>query len=665
MVNHWSLSDNCRQETQERLTYLIKAKIALQCQMIDFMSQTNLIIWSSFVNSTIQAQHESMMIKRGSLVTALLLLACQVSCSSVNTVGQSSEKYNTHSTYSSRFKRQSAEDLVAKPSSINLKSILEHQEGLEKECAKYFNEKQSQVAYLIKYNHDNGQVQLPNPLPVKVPAVCLFLLSYKQPDQVQSNKLEFVNWIYDEDDFQTRDSGNMTKREVEHEPYNIPYTLVGDYLLDPKYLSNEVESEDQMKFHEDIENILANDRFHQVIDKNRGRMAKHLSPVILVPGLLGSRLQVRTDKTNRVNIFCSKQSDWQDAWLSIKNLLPIVVDCWLDNVKLELDPNTGFTKSPKGVQSRVPDFGSVESVRFLDVRQPKVTMYFAALINRYEQLGYTVDKNLLAAPYDFRLAPQELTDYFKQLKALIERAQDESPSRKKVTLVCHSMGCTHLLVFLRSQSSDWRQNRVRKLIAMSSPWGGAIKSLKALVSGDQLDLPLVSELKMRKLARTYPSIAFLLPQGQIFSRTNKNRAEPGGPILIDTPEQKYRVSDIEQLLKHLNLTNQLRWYKETTELIRPLEPLPDLQVDCIHSLNVPTPETLLFRNQSDFPNGNYELIKGEGDGTVNLESLMVCNDWARMLPHKVKHTVIRNTNHVGVLSHKTTLTHITDDTLIS
>lgn len=225
------------------------------------------------------------------------------------------------------------------------------------------------------------------------------------------------------------------------------------------------------------------------------------------------------------------------------------------------------------------------------------------------------------------------------------------------------MGCTQMLVFLRQQSAAWRQSRVRKLIALSSPWGGAIKALKALVVGDQLDLPLVSEAKMRRLARGYPSIAFLLPQPEIFNQTNKNRVEPGGPVLVQTPQRTYKVHQLDELLRDLNLTLQLDWYQRTASLIKPLEPLADLELDCIHSLNVPTPESLIFANQTDFPNGQYQLAMGEGDGTVNYESLMVCDQWARMLPQKVRHTIIMNTNHLGVLSHKTTLSHITDDVL--
>mgnify|MGYP003729628389 CR=1 FL=1 len=613
------------------------------------------------------ARHESSV--SGLLVALLSLLALSTLVQAISN-GQPQRL-----TPAGRYKRQAgASELLDWQANVNLKTIFEHQTGLAEECAKYHDEKLRQLEYLIKFEEErDGQVQLQHPLPVQVPAVCLFLFSqFKRSKPMESSadrqgRLEFVNWIFDEEEIRRNSGKNFTKRQTEQQRSTLNNKFLSDYLVDPEapanYAANPPDTNEMVEFHENINTLMGDGRFHQLIDNNRPKIAGHLSPVILVPGLLGSRLQVKTDKLTNVNIFCSKQADWKDVWLSLRMLLPLAVDCWIDNVRLEFDPATGFTKEPPGVESRVPDFGSVESVSSLDLRQPTVTQYFAAIIERYEQLGYTVDQNLLAAPYDFRLAPQELGDYFVMLKGLIERAQESSPSGKKVTLVCHSMGCTHLLVFLRLQSAAWRQSRVRKMIAISSPWGGSAKALKALVVGDQLDLPLISESKMRKLARTYPSIAYLLPQAEIFSRTNKNLPLPGGPILVRTPERDYRVSNIDQLLLDLNLTHQLDWYKASVSLIKPLEPLLDVRVDCIHSLNSPTPETILFRKQSDFPNGNYELIKGEGDGTVNFESLMVCDDWARTLPDKVKHIVIMNTNHVGVLTHKTTLTHITDDVL--
>ena len=567
------------------------------------------------------------------------------------------------------------------PSEAHLGSIFEHQRALADECRQLAAQKARQVSQVLKFGRQNEQqLHLPDRLTIKLPAVCLLLAA---SDFATTNRLDQANWIYRPGDEllgqleQPAGRHLIRRRQAgpEEEPTKgneIPDSL-GEFLLDGgkslwannktsfggKQINRQLE-----EFHRQTDSLLSNNNFKQALEYARSERLYHLSPVVLVPGLLGSRLQARVEKASRVNIFCSKSSNWTDMWLSLRLFLPFAVDCWLDNVRLEFDPATGFARPPVGVKARVPDFGSVESVRHLDPRSPDITGYFNALIDKYQQLGYTADQNLFAAPYDFRLAPQQLeSSYFVQLRNLIERAQ-AAASNQKATLVCHSMGCTHLLIFLRQQAASWRQHHVRKVIALSSPWAGTVKALKALVVGDGLDLPLVGELKMRQLARTFPSISYLLPQAEVFRQPDEYRATFGGPNLVETPERDYKVADLSDLLRRLNLTTQLAWFEQTSLLIRPLEPLPDVQFDCIHSTNIPTPETIHFRNMSDFPDGNYELIEGDGDGTVNRHSLEVCAEWASRWPDRIRSKVIRNTNHLGVISHPETLAHIADDILV-
>lgn len=569
--------------------------------------------------------------------------------------------------------------------SVNLKTILEHQNALRKQCAQLELQTRRQLAALADFDSAHEYVQLPNPLPVKLPAICVLLNSEfnGDPDSSGPNRLEMVNWIYTESDWNdarsnreaaSSNSSKVKKRQVAGEGISVinpSNSLVNNYLFDVGAANqgpfiNRVPPDDDLnsidsslptfKFRKEIDAMLNDDKFRDAIEKARSRIEAKLSPVILIPGLLGSRLQARTFKVHRVNIFCSKQSNWQEVWLSLRAFLPWVVDCWLDNARLEFDPTTGFARQPAGIEAQVPDFGSVQSVRHLDLRSPSLTGYFEPIIARYESLGYTADKNLLAAPYDFRVAPQQLMDtYYVQLKQLIEQAQTRSSTMQPVTLVCHSMGCTHLLAFLRRQSPAWRQKRIRKVIALGSPWAGSVKSLKAIVVGDELEMPLVSPVKMRKLARSFPSISFLLPQASYFSPDQN---------LVETPERNYKVSQMEELLKDLNLTTNWNWFEATSKLIKSSEPLIDVHIDCIHSLNIPTPMTLHFNKLADLPNGEHKVIKGDGDGTVNYESLMVCADWASKLPDKVKHQIIYNTNHVGLLSNKKFLDYITDDVLL-
>ena len=48
-------------------------------------------------------------------------------------------------------------------------------------------------------------------------------------------------------------------------------------------------------------------------------------------------MQAKLDKPSSYNskhFYCYKKADWFDLWLDVKQLLPGVIDCWADNIKL-------------------------------------------------------------------------------------------------------------------------------------------------------------------------------------------------------------------------------------------------------------------------------------------------------------------------------------------
>lgn len=644
--------------------------------------------------------------RKGPLLLLLLLLACWLfALAKLGQVASAEQRQQPQKLPQQQQQRQQL--------AVDLSNILAQQQALVEQCKRLEAARLAELRQAVELSRELG-VELGRHLSIKLPAVCLMLAGPtklgKRGDQMgpnerqQGDKLDMVNWFYDYDELVPQRgppagarNSTAARRRRASSTSMAPDKLAAENLLHDYWLDlDKLEADGQKaaptgaeaeraKFREQMERMVADERFKAAIRQmDANSIEPHLSPVVLVPGLAGSRLQARVlaDKP-KANIICSRQPGWQDMWLTLRAFLPVAIDCWIDNVRMEPDPASGFTRNAPGVESRVAQFGSVESVRHLDLKSPKLSEYFASVIERYEQLGYQPDQNLFAAPYDFRVAPQQLAEsFFNPLKKLIEFAYSNEANQKlaegsletmslppagsgckKVTLLCHSMGCTHMLIFLRNQTAAWRQSRIRKLIAISSPWGGSVKALKALLVGEQFGLPLVSEAKMRNLVRGFPGVAHMLPQEQIFGLPNKDEPDYDAQPLVETPQSQFKVNELERLLRAAGLERQWDWFNQSANLIRPLEPLADLRVDCLHSLNVPTTETIIFRNSSDFPNGNYELARGDGDGTVNHQSLLVCARWARLLPDRVRHKVVLNANHVGILSNKALLEHITDDVL--
>lgn len=56
-----------------------------------------------------------------------------------------------------------------------------------------------------------------------------------------------------------------------------------------------------------------------------------------MPGDLGNQLEAKLDKPKVVHYLCSKKTDsYFTLWLNLELLLPVIIDCWIDNIRWEL-----------------------------------------------------------------------------------------------------------------------------------------------------------------------------------------------------------------------------------------------------------------------------------------------------------------------------------------
>lgn len=78
--------------------------------------------------------------------------------------------------------------------------------------------------------------------------------------------------------------------------------------------------------------IETNDIFHSTIEHHEDSPSDNrLSPIILMPGDGGSRLQAKLDRQAVTHHYCErKTNDWFDLWLNLSLLVPFALDCWVD-----------------------------------------------------------------------------------------------------------------------------------------------------------------------------------------------------------------------------------------------------------------------------------------------------------------------------------------------
>ncbi|XP_044902584.1 phosphatidylcholine-sterol acyltransferase isoform X2 [Felis catus] len=240
----------------------------------------------------------------------------------------------------------------------------------------------------------------------------------------------------------------------------------------------------------------------------KAELSNHTRPVILVPGCLGNQLEAKLDKPDVVNWMCyRKTEDFFTIWLDLNMFLPLGVDCWIDNTRVVYNRSSGRVSNAPGVQIRVPGFGKTYSVEYLD--NNKLAGYMHTLVQNLVNNGYVRDETVRAAPYDWRLEPSQQEEYYRKLAGLVEEMH--AAYGKPVFLIGHSLGCLHLLYFLLRQPQAWKDRFIDGFISLGAPWGGSIKPMLVLASGDNQGIPIVSSIKLREEQRITTTSPWMFP----------------------------------------------------------------------------------------------------------------------------------------------------------
>ncbi len=208
-------------------------------------------------------------------------------------------------------------------------------------------------------------------------------------------------------------------------------------------------------------------------------------PVIIVPGILGSRL-------NRV-------SDGEEVWPNITKMTNLLTpdDNYLDELKLDSNGN------------EILDINSpeiVESVLFLN--------QYGNLIQIFKDNGYELGEDLFIVPYDWRL---DIEVSSNELDSIISQALANSPTGK-VNIIAHSMG--GLLVkdyLIRSGESA-----VNKVVFAGTPHLGAPKAFNLLNWGDDFDLKFLifglNKNRAKEIGQNMPAVYQLLPSREYITK---------------------------------------------------------------------------------------------------------------------------------------------------
>eukprot|EP01117_Protostelium_nocturnum_P011179 TRINITY_DN4058_c0_g1_i2.p1 TRINITY_DN4058_c0_g1~~TRINITY_DN4058_c0_g1_i2.p1 ORF type:complete len:642 (-),score=192.45 TRINITY_DN4058_c0_g1_i2:22-1947(-) len=358
----------------------------------------------------------------------------------------------------------------------------------------------------------------------------------------------------------------------------------------------------------------------------------HRKPIVLVPGLCSSALEVWKSPWNG-----SGDMNWfrTRVWLSLAKLGRNKNE-WMQHMLLAHDCD-----DPAGIKVRAVE--GLHGVDFLseDLLVKDATSVFSALIANLAMHGYN-NSSLTAATYDWRIPPSKLEErdqHYTRMMATIELLKKMNQGRK-VVLIAHSMGNRLVQYFLKwvqkFHGQQWIDDHIDTFVAVGAPWLGSPKAVKGTVVGEKFGLDLfLNEEEGRRLCRATGTMPWLFPlrtqmSSHPFYGYIRRSDSPSGlknfEDLLDhfepyTLEHLCKLSgaeDVWDIYKKYFLKDELFWdimhdgSTEEAELIPVLEAPPVKRLVCIQGYNVKTECTYMFK----------PAVEGDGyvlDNTVNME----------------------------------------------
>uniref|UniRef100_W5LWA9 Lecithin-cholesterol acyltransferase n=1 Tax=Lepisosteus oculatus TaxID=7918 RepID=W5LWA9_LEPOC len=363
-----------------------------------------------------------------------------------------------------------------------------------------------------------------------------------------------------------------------------------------------------------------------------------------VPGNLGNRLEARIDKPTLVHWLCYRKTEnFFTIWIDLNMFMPIGIDCWIDNIRIVYNRTTRKSSNAPGVEIRVPGFGQTYPVEFLDTN--KLTGYFHTMVEHLVNFGYVRNETIRAAPYDWRIAPNEQEEYFAKLKELVEQMYSEY--QQPVYLLGHSMGSNYILYFLNEQPQHWKDRYIKGFISLGAPWGGAVKPLRVLASGENDGIPLVSNIKIREEQRMTTTNPWMIPTDQ---------AWPTDHAFISTPSYNYTYRDYQRFFKDIHFDDGWHMWEDTRNLTAWLPP-PGVEVYCMYGVGLPTPVTYIY--DENFPNADpVDIVYDDGDDTVDSRSMELCKRWVGKQEEPVHIIELKGMAHLDIVFNDRALTLI-------
>lgn len=240
----------------------------------------------------------------------------------------------------------------------------------------------------------------------------------------------------------------------------------------------------------------------------------------------------------------------------------------------------------------------------------------------------------------------ENQQYFIDLKKLVEDTY-EMNDKTPVTLIAHSMGALMCTTFFQMQTDAWKDKYIARMITIAGAYGGSAKAVKVFAIGDDLGAWVLRPKIMRLAQMTFPSLSYLLPSPYFWKPDE---------VLVKTRSRNYTYDQLEDFFKDIDFYTGWEMRKDAMPYIQNFK-APNVEIHCVYSTGLPTPELLVY-DKTDTPDGDPKVVTGDGDGTVNLRSLLGCTYWRNQQKKPIYTYEVHDAEHLAVLGHPSTVDYV-------
>ncbi|KAK8839161.1 hypothetical protein M9Y10_032088 [Tritrichomonas musculus] len=378
-------------------------------------------------------------------------------------------------------------------------------------------------------------------------------------------------------------------------------------------------------------------------------------PLVIFPPMFGSVLFGTVKNVPTPHWFCLKNLKDSWIWETDQYLISPLTDCMAAYLQCGWNYTTNRPDSRNESYIYTVDFGGDQGIRYLDrgIFGYHLVHDMDGFLENMEGRGFKVREDMFGAPYDWRLSPIGIEQFYIDAKKLIEDIYVQC-NNKKVTIFSYSGGCFSLHYFLTKKvSQDWKDKYIDHVIFVGPSYAGSADAIICLWTGLSW-FPGASSAAMSDMLLSLPTLYSHFPNYVV------HKDMPG---IIGPKGEVYSFSQLKQLMydqgKIDNIENRKIFdFAEKDVLNNDIDD-PGVDSYIIFNSLIPTLVGLNFSNSTEVTSneidinflgvkktlklnkrndddwGNLQAIMGEGDGCLSKEALYYgCKAW------KSGHTVV-------------------------